>query len=254
MKGPKIRERPARSSHAPSTYIGAVGRTRVVVFSGAGVSAESGIRTFRDAGGLWEEYPIEEVATPEAWARDPERVLRFYDVRREAIIRAAPNAAHIAIAGLEAGFDVAVITQNIDDLHERAGSTTVLHLHGEIMKARSTADPTLVTMINGTSLKPGDRCVLGSQLRPHIVWFGEEVPMIPSAARIVSRADRLLIVGTSLAVHPAAGLVQLAPPHCEIVLVDPDEVHVPRTGVRHIKGSASKGVPQLADEWLSEKT
>jgi len=231
-----------------------MGRTRVVVFSGAGISAESGIRTFRDAGGLWEEYPIQEVATPEAWAKDPERVLHFYDLRREAIIKAAPNAAHAAIARLETAFDVTVITQNIDDLHERAGSTCVLHLHGEIMKARSTADPSLVTVINGTSLKLGDRSKLGSQLRPHIVWFGEEVPMIPAAARIVSRADRLIIVGTSLGVYPAAGLVQVAPPRCEIVLVDPDEVHVPRTGVRHIKGSASKGVPQLADQWLSEKT
>ena len=186
-------------------YIGHVDKRNVVVFSGAGVSAESGLRTFRDSDGLWEQYRIEEVATPEVWQRDPLKVLHFYDLRREQVLAARPNAAHEAIARLQAHFHVDVVTQNIDDLHERAGSKQVMHLHGEILKARSTADPTLVTRINGPSLRLGDRCALGSQLRPHIVWFGEEVPLIPVAAALITKADKLLIVGSSLQVYPAAG-------------------------------------------------
>ncbi|HMC96494.1 MAG TPA: Sir2 family NAD-dependent protein deacetylase, partial [Flavobacteriales bacterium] len=188
-----------------------MGRSRVVVFTGAGVSAESGLRTFRDSDGLWEEYRIEEVATPEAWSHDPVKVLRFYDMRREQVLAAEPNAAHQAIARLQEYFDVQVITQNIDDLHERAGSARVMHLHGEILKARSTVDPTLVMPMNGPSLRLGDRCPLGSQLRPHIVWFGEEVPLLPMAAAMIAQADRLIVVGTSLAVYPAAGLIHYAP-------------------------------------------
>ncbi len=225
-------------------------KERLVVFSGAGVSAESGLRTFRDSDGLWEEYAIEEVATPEAWARDPRKVLHFYDLRRAQVIAAGPNDAHRAIARLEEGFTVDVITQNIDDLHERAGSTKVLHLHGEVLKARSTADPALVTPINGPSLRLGDRCALGSQLRPHIVWFGEEVPMLQVAADLVSRADRLIVVGTSLAVYPAAGLLHCAPTSCQVVLVDPNDVPVRRSGVRHIQAKASEGLPLLASEWM----
>lgn len=225
-------------------------KERLVVFSGAGVSAESGLRTFRDSDGLWEEYAIEEVATPEAWARDPRKVLHFYDLRRAQVIAAGPNDAHRAIARLEEGFTVDVITQNIDDLHERAGSSKVLHLHGEVLKARSTADPALVTPINGPSLRLGDRCALGSQLRPHIVWFGEEVPMLQVAADLVSRADRLIVVGTSLAVYPAAGLLHYAPTSCQVVLVDPNDVPVRRSGVRHIKEKASEGLPLLASEWM----
>jgi NAD-dependent deacetylase len=220
---------------------------RIVVFSGAGVSAESGLRTFRDAGGLWEEYPLEEVATPEAWQRDPRRVLRFYDLRRAQVLQAEPNAAHRAIAALEAHFPVEVITQNIDDLHERAGSTHVLHLHGEVRKARSTADPGIVVPLEGDTLPWGARCPLGSQLRPHIVWFGEEVPLMPEAARRVMTADVLVVVGTSLNVYPAAGLVHHAPLHCAIHLVDPGDVHIAGRAVTHWKEKASLGMPKLAD-------
>ena len=229
-----------------------MGRERIVVFSGAGVSAESGLRTFRDTDGLWEEYRIEDVATPNAWLRDPKTVLDFYDLRRAQVIAAQPNAAHLAIADLERRFEVDVVTQNIDDLHERAGSSRVLHLHGEVLKARSTLDPTLVTHLNGPSLQWGDLCALGSQLRPHIVWFGEEVPLLSKAAALVARADRLLVVGTSLAVYPAAGLIHHAPMGAELVLVDPGIVPVRRPGLRHIKAKASEGVTLLASEWMDE--
>lgn len=227
-------------------------RQRIVVFSGAGISAESGLSTFRDSDGLWEQYLIEDVATPEAWQRDPGRVLHFYDLRREQVLAAVPNGAHRAIASLEQRYTVDVVTQNVDDLHERAGSTNVMHLHGEILKARSTADPTLITSINGPSLRLGDRCALGSQLRPHIVWFGEEVPLIPEAAALIAMADKFLIVGTSLQVYPAAGLVHCAPRRCEVVLVDPKEVDALRAGVRHIKRTASEGVALLTAEYLKE--
>ncbi len=229
-------------------------RQRIVVFTGAGISAESGLRTFRDSDGLWEEYRLEDVATPEAWHRDPATVLHFYDLRRAQVIQAVPNPAHRSIALLEQHYHVDVVTQNIDDLHERAGSGRVLHLHGEVLKARSTADPSLVTSINGPSLPMGALCPLGSQLRPHIVWFGEEVPLLPVAADLVRQADRLLVVGTSLAVYPAAGLVHHARPACSIVLVDPGEVEIRRTGVAHIKAKASEGVPSLASKWMNERS
>lgn len=225
-------------------------RERIVVFSGAGISAESGLRTFRDGDGLWEQYRVEEVATPGAWARDPELVLRFYDERRAQVLNAKPNGAHIAIAQLEERFAVTVVTQNIDDLHERAGSTHVLHVHGEILKARSTIDPSFVTLVNGASLRLGDRCPLGSQLRPHIVWFGEEVPMLAEAARLFTQADRLLVVGTSLQVYPAAGLLQYASPNCASVLIDPKPVEVRGIGMRIIRDTAVGGVPALVKEWL----
>lgn len=226
---------------------------RIVVFSGAGVSAESGLRTFRDSDGLWEQYPLEEVATPEGWARDPAKVLHFYDLRREQVRAARPNPAHLAIAGLEQHFDVDVVTQNIDDLHERAGSSSVLHLHGEVLLARSTADPTVLVPVNGPSLKLGDRCPLGSQLRPHVVWFGEEVPLMAEAAKRVSRADVLIVVGTSLNVYPAAGLVQLAPAHCEVHVVDPQAAAL-RTApnVTLWNEKASLGVPRLAARLCSQ--
>lgn len=225
---------------------------RVVVFTGAGVSAESGLRTFRDSDGLWEQYRVEDVATPEAWRRDPALVLRFYDERRAQVLAAAPNAAHQAIAGLQQRFEVQVITQNIDDLHERAGSRSVLHLHGQIRLARSTADPDLIVPIHGPSLRWGERCPLGSQLRPHIVWFGEEVPLLPEAAALMSRADRVLIVGTSLNVYPAAGLVHYAPASAPMVLVDPKPVQVSRRGLRMISAAATEGVPTVVEEWLAE--
>ncbi len=225
---------------------------RIVFFTGAGISAESGLRTFRDSDGLWEEYRIEDVATPQAFARDPDLVLHFYNLRREQVFKAKPNTAHTAIAELEHQFQVDVVTQNIDDLHERAGSTRVLHLHGEILKARSTKDPRLITRLNGPHLSMGDRCALGSQLRPHIVWFGEEVPLLAEAAEIVSRADILVVVGSSLQVYPAAGLLQYAPPHCPIHVVDPNAVGIRSPRVTHWNDKASSGLPKLADRLKKE--
>ena len=225
-------------------------RERIVVLTGAGVSAESGLRTFRDGDGLWEEHRVEDVATPEAWERDPQRVLRFYDQRRAQVIAAEPNPAHRAIARLDEVHEVDVVTQNIDDLHERAGSARVMHLHGEILLARSTADPRLITPVNGPTLRLGDRCALGSQLRPHIVWFGEAVPLIPEAAALVARADRLIIVGTSLQVYPAAGLVHALPPGRPIHLIDPSDVPLRSASVEHIKQKASIGMPMLASRLM----
>src|ERR1035441_2858614 len=167
---------------------------KVVVFTGSGVSAESGIKTFRDSGGLWEEYRIEDVATPEAWQRNPTLVIDFYNQRRRQVIEAKPNAAHVAIAQLQKKFDVQVITQNIDDLHERAGSMNVLHLHGEIRKSRSTLNPSLIYNIEGNDLFIGDKCVLGSQLRPHIVWFGEQVPLMDAAISLTEAANIFIVI------------------------------------------------------------
>ena len=236
----------------PACYFAPMGRERIVIFSGAGVSAESGLRTFRDADGLWEEYPIEEVATPQAWNRDPRKVLHFYDLRREQVIAAQPNAAHLAIARLEEHFHVDVVTQNIDDLHERAGSSHVLHLHGEILKARSTIDPSLVLPVNGPSLPWGELCPLGSQLRPHIVWFGEEVPLLSEAAALIHQADRLIVVGTSLNVYPAAGLLHLLRSTAHLHVVDPGELSLPARPFQHIKQKASAGIPALAFQLIGE--
>ena len=183
----------------------------IVVFTGAGISAESGIKTFRDTGGLWDEYDIKDVATPEAWERNPILVLDFYNARRKQVMEAQPNTAHKALVELEKKFNVQIITQNVDDLHERAGSKKVLHLHGEIMKARSTADPSIVHTLKSSNLLLGDKCKKGSQLRPHIVWFGELVPNMELAYLLVEKADILIVTGTSLNVHPAAGLVEYAP-------------------------------------------
>lgn len=202
-------------------------RGHIVVLSGAGMSAESGLRTFRDNGGLWENHRVEDVATPEAWRRDRSLVLRFYNERRKALFEATPNIGHRIIAAWEKDFQVTVVTQNVDDLHERAGSSRVVHLHGELMKARSTVDPSLVYPMDGWELKEGDLCEQGSQLRPHIVWFGEEVRLMPVAEKIVSGADVLIVVGTSLQVYPAAGLAFYAPESARRILVDPrpPEVH-----------------------------
>ena len=196
-------------------------KNHIVVLSGAGMSAESGLRTFRDNGGLWEDHRVEDVATPEAWRGDRSLVLRFYNERRKALLGAAPNEGHRIIAGWEGRYRVTVITQNVDDLHERAGSTKVLHLHGELRKARSTIDPTLVYALSGWELKEGDQCAKGSQLRPHIVWFGEEVPLMATAADVVATADVLIVVGTSLQVYPAASLVFAAPVGARRILIDP---------------------------------
>jgi NAD-dependent deacetylase len=223
---------------------------RIVVLTGAGISAESGIRTFRDSDGLWEQYRIEDVATPAAWMKNRQLVLEFYNQRRKQVLEARPNAAHEALFRLEACFDVRIITQNIDDLHERAGSSNVLHLHGEILKSRSTADPSLTYPIQGWELKEGDRCEKGSQLRPHIVWFGEEVPMLERAAAVTATADILLVIGTSLSVYPAAGLIHHAPPHARLLLVDPNAPDV-GTDFEIIRKKAGTGVPELVDSLMN---
>jgi NAD-dependent deacetylase len=195
---------------------------KLVVLTGAGISQESGIKTFRDADGLWNNYRIEEVACPEAWARDPQLVLDFYNMRRKQLYEVEPNDAHYTLAKLEETYEVQIITQNVDDLHERAGSSRVLHLHGELKKVRSTADPDLVHTLDGWELKLGDLCEKGSQLRPHIVWFGEPVPNIMIATTMVKHADIFLVIGTSLQVYPAAGLMQFVPSKIPKYLIDPE--------------------------------
>lgn len=225
----------------------------LVVFSGAGMSAESGLKTFRDAGGLWEEYEIEDVATPQAWDKDQELVLEFYNKRRQQIFEAQPNSGHTALKPLESKYNVQIVTQNIDDLHERAGSTQVLHLHGEIFKSRSTSHPHLTYPIEGWELNPGDKCELGSQLRPHIVWFGEEVPEMDNAMQIAKTADILIIVGTSLNVYPAAGLVHYVPAKCKKFLVDPSDIKVSDIeNLTIIQKKASEGIPELSRMLLEQ--
>lgn len=218
---------------------------KLVVLSGAGVSQESGLKTFRDMDGLWENYDIAEVATPEAWDQNPDLVLRFYNQRRKQLYTVEPNAGHVCIAELEKYFDVEVITQNVDNLHERAGSTKVLHLHGELMKARSTEDPFLVYDLDHWALDMGDLCEKGSQLRPHIVWFGEGVPNMPKAMRIVEQADVLVVVGTSLAVSPAASLVNYTKPGTPLFVIDPNRLDVFQENVSYIEEKAGKGMEIL---------
>lgn len=227
---------------------------KLVVLSGAGMSAESGIRTFREAGGLWEEYDVTEVASPMGWAKDRELVLRFYNERRRQLETCKPNAGHYGVAALEKHFDVHVITQNIDNLHERAGSSKVLHLHGELTKARSVAYPELIYDIGYKDIKVGDLCERGAQLRPHIVWFGEPVPMMDEAVRISSTADIFVVIGSSLNVYPAAGLIEYAPPKASLWLIDPNEVYVPaRLKVEVIREKASAGVKILTKRLLSSQ-
>lgn len=222
----------------------------LVVFTGSGISAESGIKTFRASDGLWDNHPVEDVATPGAWRRDPQRVLDFYNQRREQVRKARPNAAHKALAALEqAGFQVSVITQNIDDLHERAGSRHVLHLHGEILNARSSVDNRMRYPLPKGGIRIGDLCDMGSQLRPDVVWFGESVPLFPEACDIVIEADFLLVVGTSLAVMPAASLLNHVAMETPCVVVDPDADALSPPGVLAINTTAGEGVPALASQW-----
>lgn len=224
----------------------------LVVLSGAGMSKESGIKTFRESDGLWENYNVREVATPMAWMKNKELVLRFYNERRTQLARCVPNAGHEAIASLEKYFNVNVITQNIDDLHERAGSKKVLHLHGELTKARSTSDPELVYEIGYKDIRPGDRCEKGSQLRPHIVWFGEAVPMMDEAIRLTSEADIFVVIGSSLVVYPAAGLIGYSPRKASLWLIDPNEVYVSADRkVEVIKEPAGRGVKILTERLLN---
>lgn len=221
---------------------------KLVVLTGSGISAESGLRTFREMGGLWEEYNVMEVASPEAWHHNPELVQRFYNERRKQLFTVEPNIGHIALAEAEKELDVHIITQNVDNLHERAGSTKIIHLHGELIKARSSVDESLVYEIGNKDIKMGDVCEKGSQLRPHIVWFGEPVPLIPEAARIVAQADIFAVVGTSLNVYPAAGLLNYAPRNIPIFLVDPNDVPVySRFDVTFIKEPASTGVAKMME-------
>ena len=221
-------------------------KEHIVVLSGAGISAESGLSTFRDSGGLWEKHSVYDVATPEAFARDPELVLRFYNERRHQLKGVQPNVAHQTLAELEKHYRVTIVTQNVDDLHERGGSSQVLHLHGELTRARSSKREDLIYDIGYGPITLGDMCELGSQLRPHVVWFGEGVPMMEKAAEVVASADRLLIVGTSLQVYPAAGLVDLVRPGTPISVIDPGE-SVGMAGAHVIRKPASEGV----QEWVA---
>ena len=228
---------------------------KIVVISGAGISAESGLATFRDAGGLWEGYDINEVASIRGWEKDPENVLDFYNLRRKQAAEAEPNTAHLALAELENEFEVSIVTQNVDDLHERAGSTQVLHLHGELKKARSVKDESIVVDIGSDPIEMGDTAEDGAQLRPHVVWFGELVPMIEPAAMEVSTADILIVVGTSLVVYPAAGLIDYAKSGIPKFIVDPSDPQLYNFEEwHHFKENAGTGVKKLADKLKKEYT
>jgi NAD-dependent deacetylase len=220
-------------------------RKKVVVLTGAGISAESGLKTFRDSDGLWEGYNVEEVATPDAWRKNPALVLEFYNFRRAQVAKAEPNEAHLGLASLEKFFDVQIITQNIDDLHERAGSTNVLHLHGEIFKMCSDVDRSCVMPIHG-DINIGDLTDKGHQYRPDIVWFGEAVPKIEDAIIQTMKADIFVVVGTSLQVYPAAGLVQYAPSDAEKYIIDKRIPYISHTqGITVIEKPATEGVREL---------
>lgn len=226
---------------------------KVVVLSGAGISAESGISTFRDANGLWRNYRMEEVASPIAWASDMDLVLEFYNIRRKQLFEVSPNNGHMSLVELEKYFDVEIVTQNVDDLHERAGSSKVLHIHGELKKVRSTIDENLIYEMDQWELKRGDQCEKGSQLRPHIVWFGEAVPAMGKAVETVRKADILIVVGTSLVVYPAAGLMDYAKPGTSIFYVDPNANQLNyRTDVHCISEKAGTGIPKLVKELISK--
>jgi NAD-dependent deacetylase len=226
---------------------------KIVILTGAGISAESGLQTFRDAGGLWEGHNVYDVATPEAWERNPQLVLDFYNERRRKMREAKPNEGHKALVELEGKYRVTIVTQNVDDLHERAGSKHIIHLHGELLKSRSSIYPDIIyPCLN--DIEPGDVCERGAQLRPHIVWFGEMVPMIEPAAEAVSQADILIIVGTSMQVYPAAGLAGYARPHTPIYYVDPkpsiNHELARSADVRVVAEKASTGVRKVVEELM----
>ncbi|MBX9865733.1 MAG: NAD-dependent deacylase [Burkholderiales bacterium] len=221
-------------------------KKKLVVLTGAGMSAESGLKTFRDMDGLWEEYEICDVASFKAWQKNKELVLRFYNARRSQLSRVKPNAGHYALAELEQYYDVQIITQNVDDLHEIAGSQNILHLHGELTKARSTQNDSLIYDIGYKAIKVGDVCELGSQLRPHIVWFGEAVPEIGNAANLIEAADILVVIGTSLSVYPAAGLLDFIGSEVPIYLIDPNTISK-NPNIHYIKNTATAGVKILSD-------
>lgn len=226
-------------------------KQKIVILSGAGISAESGIKTFRDSDGLWEGHDIMEVATPQGWKKNPALVLDFYNQRRKQADSVKPNAAHHALVKLEEKYDVCVITQNVDNLHEKAGSSNVIHLHGQLFQSRSTLDPSLVYEMKGWELRLGDKCEKGSQLRPNIVWFGEEVPMIETAARIASKADIFIVIGTSLVVYPAAGLVEYAPNNAKVYVVDLNMPYVaPRPNLILLEEKASVGMERILKDLM----
>jgi len=224
---------------------------RIVVLTGAGISAESGLKTFRDADGLWEGHDVMAVASPQGWAKNPGLVLEFYNQRRRQLKNAWPNAAHLALAKLEEKFHVNIVTQNVDNLHEKAGSSKVLHLHGELFKVRSTVDENYILDWE-EDLCEGDFCKYNSQLRPHIVWFGEAVPMLEKAASLVEKAHILIIVGTSMQVYPAAGLVDFVSPETPIYFVDPKPAVSPTKNLKVIAKKASVGVPDLVEKLIGQ--
>jgi len=226
---------------------------KIVVLTGAGISAESGLKTFRDSDGLWEGYNIEDVATPQAWDRNPELVQDFYNERRKSVLEAQPNAAHFGLAKLQEKYDVTIITQNIDDLHERADSTHVVHLHGIITRSQSSVNANLTYPIKGWELKMDEVCEYGSQLRPHVVWFGEAVPMIEIAAALCATADIFVLVGTSLAVYPAAGLIDYVPRDVSKYIIDPKIPPVRNYGsIYKIEEKATVGVVKLVEELMAD--
>jgi len=231
-------------------------RKKIVVLTGAGMSAESGLKTFRDSGGLWEEYDVSVVASIDGWRQDPELVLKFYNERRKQLENAQPNAAHKALAKLEEKYEVQIITQNVDNLHERAGSKHVLHLHGLLTQARSSIDVNLVYDIGYKEIHIGDLCEKGSQLRPNIVWFGEAVPLITTAAEICSDADIFVVIGTSLVVYPAAGLIDEVPRDATVIVIDPVKPQLYRSfkEIYFIEETASNGADRLVKKLMAENS
>lgn len=230
---------------------------KIVVLTGAGMSAESGISTFRGGNGLWDEYPVEQVATPEGYRADPALVLEFYNKRRKQLLEVGPNEGHMLLAGLESAFDVTIVTQNVDNLHERAGSSNVIHLHGELMKVCSSREPYNESYVktltpDEVEVKLGDLASDGSQFRPFIVWFGEAVPKIEDAIAALADVDIFIIIGTSLNVYPAAGLLNYVPASVPVYLIDPNEVNVTRRGVTVIRKGASEGMRILIEKYLSK--
>lgn len=227
-------------------------KKKITILTGAGISTESGVKTFRDSGGLWETHKVEDVASPEGWAANPELVLEFYNQRRRQLAEVEPNEAHKLLVKLEEKYDVSIVTQNVDDLHERAGSSQVLHLHGELTKARSSGEGD-VKHIGYSDINIGDKCEKGHQMRPHIVWFGESVPMMPTADGLAYDADIFVIIGTSLVVYPAAGLIKWTHLKTPIYVVDPNDV--PLIGRKEtttfIKKPATEGVKELIEKLLN---
>jgi NAD-dependent deacetylase len=228
---------------------------KIVVLTGSGISAESGLSTFRDAGGLWEGYDVYQVASPDGWAKDNELVLRFYNERRRQLQNVQPNSAHLALAKLEEKYEVVIITQNVDNLHERGGSKNIIHLHGELTKARSTIPPYNVYEIGYKDINIGDLCEKGGQLRPDVVWFGESVPLMTEAAMAASSADILIVVGTSLVVYPAAGLLDYVPREAYKYIIDPSKPNVYgiHKNLEFITEKATTGTPPLVERLLNSK-